>query len=1336
MNDESVLFDGKFKSWINIFQQNNILAPPGVMLFYGGNRILDNFVTGWNFAISSLRTPENKQPFESIEHIIPQKIGARDIWSGITTEIKIQLMEWDWQKENIDAFLENQNVFSLQTNEGEEVIQRLLKIPDISAISISCAQIYRFIDITNTPNNQVSTWANIHSNSILREEVYFLHLMELVRQCLMVARKKQLFVAIFCEGYPIFQLPPDLQKDPDLSVISIHSDIDDYQSVISKSIPIWLEKLKNEKIDEVLSDVENNISDPINLALIKTSLYLADNQFIAAWQTILPHLIYLKDNANSQILLSVSQAAVYAGKLPEGLELLNQAISLGIESLEELNSAYLLAKTLEQEVLQEQLLTRMEKEHPNNKITLNHLHTNHLKNRDFSSAMLTAERLDYKFDLEMCKAFSMNNLSLENFLEIANELDQLDRAYIAAAHEAEYRAEFEKASDLASNIQPYSQFASRAIRIRIRLLSHALRESQNLEQNHIEELLDILKFGALNPKDIESRFAIDELLESGTEGLLSTVILSTMTVESIKESAAFLISEDQTTKHSNLITPSEPVSLIPESADIFKSFWQDFLSNLPPTGVILGQGNFASHQTRLISPSLVNYMLELLREFALNLIDEQDSDTAHLLLHAIILASKELEDKNSDLIGLRILVGGLSNTGFSQKSRDLVETFLLTCVDIQKESLDWRLSQTWAIMADSFNRTGNNLKALQCLYYSFTSFDEFPLNLELIYSNYRLAARIFRDLNYSDYSLEMIALEYQTRKTTQNLDKQTENQLAQVDLSIKIGQLPIKPSQEETTKLLNKANSLLKQSDKNEADPVLSCLASLIRLANISNFAVPQEIEKTFQSYLTKISRQQRTLFSIFATGQPSTQDILSLINQVSYANSADDLSFQLRHLLIIARDAITTACLQNDVDLFLIASTLLSQPSLSLILNQSTDSSSSNKYIEAWNWLLNNPYSVEKESSYIRDIKDVFQNINSPEKFSAKDLGKQLTIETIRSIILPNESIVVLVHDSSQHLCKLVITKNTISELERLSQQHWDFIHYNEWANSFPRDYGKWEPPPDPWSEEKPSLQDVNDSMKNFSLNLVEDTKQVTIIPDAKLFGFPFAILSQNDTLWGTNSTISTAPSINWLISARKNIKSNGIIKKAWLGASDVLDFPLAYLRDRLPPILEDNSFEIIENERPENLSNANLAIITSHGGVGVLDNFRTVTDGKRSFSAEMFANILKGCECVVLFVCHGGRADPKRGTSETEGLVSQLLKSGVRCVVAAPWSLHMYVPETWLPTFLARINDGKSVGESVYAASHSVQDKYNNPCAWSALQVYGDANLIINNLDSMPLK
>ena len=154
----------------------------------------------------------------------------------------------------------------------------------------------------------------------------------------------------------------------------------------------------------------------------------------------------------------------------------------------------------------------------------------------------------------------------------------------------------------------------------------------------------------------------------------------------------------------------------------------------------------------------------------------------------------------------------------------------------------------------------------------------------------------------------------------------------------------------------------------------------------------------------------------------------------------------------------------------------------------------------------------------------------------------------------------------------------------------------------------------------------------------------------------------------------------------------------------------------------LEAMHFRMSAQDVPTDLAGSDMAFVGAHGGTGVGDYFRSISDDVNSFTPREFARMLRGCRCVVLAVCSAGRSDRQTGNEETTGLVTELLREGVRCVVAPPWPLDIHVVRAWLPAFLAGMKAGERAGEAARQALQAVRAAIDHPCAWAQLHVYGD--------------
>jgi len=401
-----------------------------------------------------------------------------------------------------------------------------------------------------------------------------------------------------------------------------------------------------------------------------------------------------------------------------------------------------------------------------------------------------------------------------------------------------------------------------------------------------------------------------------------------------------------------------------------------------------------------------------------------------------------------------------------------------------------------------------------------------------------------------------------------------------------------------------------------------------------------------------------------------------------------------------------------------------MSQPILSLRANSNAESYSLNRFhFKMQEWLLQMTSNKKQAAEKIDDARAVMQGLESRIKRTISEIDS-ISLDKVRSVIDSNESVAILAHDRDDNLCCAEINKQSLVSLKILDQAVWSSSKFEEWRKFYPRSYGEWSPPVGPFGKELPTVQTVRTSVEGVSIGHFSG-KKLLIIPDAKTFGFPFALSPNGGDFLGENVSVGIAPSVSWLISTRSKPFSPSLRKCAWLGSSKSQDLTLLYLRDRLTPTLHKFQFNIIATESLERVDGSDIVLAISHGGVGIADHFRGISDDVKNYSTEEFADKFKKCGCIVLFICSSGRSDNKIGTMETLGVVSELLQIGVRSVIAPPWPLHAYVAETWLSPFLENIHSGNSVGLSSSIASREVRNRFNNPCAWAAFHVYGDPEL-----------
>lgn len=1315
-------FSGTPQDWIELFKRGSIAEPGVVLLLFGNEQPLDPFVAGWHNLLSHIKNIRGERAFSSVAHIVPENINERNIIKDLKREVESQLITAGALSENAKKHTDNIIFYPVPTYDVAEVIKSIDQIKEGSAVAISCAQFYRYNEsLTTSSNVAYKTWHGVEYRANIKEDIYFDHLTRLVAELLKKAQDKKIFITLFCEEFgPVNKLPAHLENHPDLVVIATGSEDIRKQYRMTKE---WVGRLRKEGIEKILTEVNESIPEANNRARITALLYSMNQQFHEAWETIAPYLDKIMNSDKSSIL-STSSMALAAGKAKESESLLMAALKQGLDSFEELNSAYQIAKGLNLRDLREMLINRMLSVYPNQPTSLWFRFDQYINAHDYASALEIANKLEDNFLIQVCETFKKSTLDLDDFLINAEKMGKLENAYILAAQEAEYRSELALAKELSAKVKVDANFLSAAIRVRARVLGKLIRSQHKINESNIDELMEILHFAASHPIDFDTRFEVEELLEAGVEEPAALLMLTSILLKEIEESFVNVLTRNFKfqTADGLLIDPT----YIENSEEACLRFWEELLSELPTPIAFFGMGKISGTLKKQITPKLIGALSQALLSGIHN-IENNNFYFIELLLHIITLLSKEVGNPNSDFIAMRSAIGHLINEGHIQKARDLSETAIQYMTELHFEYRDWRMGQAWACYADAFHRSGNNLAALRCLCYCCISCRSFDINRNLLNSNYRLACRIFRDLGLTEFALKTLEIEQQVIEKTDS-DKYYLHQIEEMKFIILSSKIDKSTKPEKILEYIAKADQFLTDEYNREVQPLLIAQAYLLKRLKEAGGEPQPHIVDAFKARCNNLSKLPQEVLNSVMIESPTRTDLEQAFNRVSYARSLKDLAFQITPCRGLAINAISSSCDKNDIDLFLLASTVLSQPILSLRADSSSENNLLNRsHFKMQKWLLQMASVREQNAERLADDRTVSQNIESRIKRTVSEIDN-VSLAKLQSIIEPNETIIVITHDSNKNICHAVINKDSLVGPKKINQQIWSPIKYKEWKKFYPRCYGEWTPAVGPFDKESPTVQMIRGSVENLSIGQFKQ-KNLLIIPDAETFGFPFALSPNGNGFLGEDISIGIAPSVSWLISTRSKSFVPNLTKRAWLGSPKSQDWTLLYLKDKLTPALDKFHYDIVDSESPSHLEGSDVVLAISHGGVGIADHFRTITDNVRNYSIEEFANKFKNCGCVVLFICSSGRSDNKIGTMETLGLVSELLQLGVRAVVAPPWPLHAYVAEIWLPPFLASLHSGNSVGLSSSIASKEIRKKFDNPCAWAAFHVYGDPELSVRN-------
>jgi len=1316
-------------TWLDILKIN-VRNPFGCTLLVLKNLKRFDIIMGWFLTMHDLRTEDDNPLFDDIKIVVPNTDDNNATINRLVLEMENQskTLQWDPNVYANNAAIFSSSSISKSTLDSKDFIEKIRALPSGIAVALISGELYRFNDLLPEKIDVIPTWTGKSFGIGPTEAIDVNHLIELVVQVSSLVLEKNIFLTIFADLDA--QAVNEKLKALDLIesvAITVFSDIDPDVEIFSK-LPEYVERSKVEGPEKILNELIGKVKEPLNKTILSAYIFSVNKRTLLAWETLKPSIDAIKHAGDGTLQLLSSQIALSAGEINESISLLDFALKNGIDRLENLNSAYSIAIEGNRQDLALSILNRLKLLYPQNKIVLNRLFTNAVVQRKFELATGYAEKLNDLLWVKICRALSIPIIDLSEPLEFASTINKTDVVLLAAAKETLYRGDFETSRKFASSINDSSSYFGDAIQIRIQVIEKSFQFGLELSDEQINEIQVIMAYVAANPSEIKTRIALEDLFEDDVEEPSAIAILTLILVKELKyfNSTILKLDIDSLSKEQERIYPP-----IEEYDAIIKEFIGRYFSNLKkeiPEGgnnkFIVGYGEIPKDILIYATPSLINAMLKLAQYNSLKQIrNTEDLELLNTLLHMITLVCKYLHDPNSDLLAVQLIAGGAARSGLDQKSRDFAETSLLIAHS-QPDYLYWRVGNAWACYADVFHRSGNPIAALRCLCLTFICWRESANNLELIRLAFRITTRVFRDLGFDSFALQTINFEKYLLSEKQD-NSQIFSQLECIELSIRVKEEIQSRNYPMLLELLSQIDVRIKQDQQNSREiiPLLSLQANIIRQLKLLNITYPETIYNQFLTNLDKQEKFMKSQIMMVINVSPSIDELKEAMGQVSVVNNMRDLPYQLLTITFLAESAIRFACLSKNIQLYLLALAILSQPALTMdaaLHRSAIESDLQTISARITNWLLSSTYSGIETGS-LSDIERMTNEFIRETEYSITKM-QSIDISSIQKIISDDETLITLACDPNDSICRTIIKHGSYSGPDLLDQTIWSSSAYQIWKKTYPRAYGNWDPPSDVYLRENPSVDEVKETVESLSFGNVGNDNQIIISPDSSLAGFTFGLSKVNNEHCGSNTKIATIPSPGWLVDARSHTWSGNKNAIAWLGSPRTDDLTLHYLRDRLTPEFNQYNVDIVEDDTPVNLSGSCLAFISSHGSTGIEDRFRTISDKIKTYSSIEFARLFSGCGCLVLFTCNAGRNDTMLNSSEVVGLTTKLLRIGIKCVIASPWPLHVYVVETWLPKFLKGIFSESTVGEAAFSASQSVKERFINPCAWASLNVYGD--------------
>jgi hypothetical protein len=1290
--------------------------PTDVFLFAGAEEFPE-IIAAWQVIMNVLVKESDQKVFTGSTLIVPKaRIDISNKIKKATQHLLDQKINSETRKVEIWSEID---LVETSTFESENLLKAIEQVPDGSAVGVLYSPFYRFPDINDQEKERIRTWMGINYRLGTAEDVATPHLIELVKRTIPVAQKKQLFVTFFCEftSYYSQNFIEEFETNDSVMYAQISWGSENFDELAR--IQKLVDQTENIDIADAMSQISAISSSSINQAIALSVFHFKRHQFVSAWQTIEPFFISILESENSTLILSIGNTAFAAGRVDEGKRLLAHAVEIGLYTLEDLRHAYILARELHQTDLANEMLNKMSLLYPASRTTLSFIYDKFINERKYVDALGVARQLGDELGVLLCEIFGSEDFDVEGFLEHAKSLNKLEWALLASSIEAIKRNLLELSESLVNRLISEIGFSDQAIKIKVFLWSKKYLGGRELDDSLAMELAPVIEYVAHNPNQLESRFSLQKLFEEDIDETASVVILSYLLLHSIQSSfnqLDLIKLREEWAHQQQQITPSAD-----EIEQRHLQLFEFILETFSDTAIVIGKGEIRPEILSRIDNKFVNWLVHLIQFNAFSA--DSDYQTLLLMLHVLALACKGINDPTTDFLALHLVIAKFARDDSGQKARDLAENSLLLASN-QPDFESWRYGQAWACYADAHERTRNPLSALMMLVLCFYAWNnEFHSRIQLA-RTYRLATRILRDLGMSSLALEVLDME--KKMISMKGDNELENlELEQVKLSIEIAGLSNQPDVNQLNSFLARSVILLDESIRldHELTTVLSLQATLFRLFYIANISIASEIKDKFDSLLVGQEIAVAQLLRDVSNPFPEKKDLLSAIQRASQSNHLDDLVHQLQPVVILAENCIQAACRSGDADFFLMASTILSQPGLSIenaLSNQKEYNNIRDFSEQAKAWLLS--YVRNNYQNYDRQLLEarglVNQLLLGSDVFFKQIIN--LSASELSSVLEDNEILVVISNDAAGNLCRLLITSRFIASPEIMPLNIWlkkDFIN---WKSNFSRNLNKWRPPIE-FQEEYPSKQSILSSVAQLSIGALDSNCSLIIAPSSDLSTFPFALSNNYGLHLADSFPLCTTPSVLSLLSSRKNGLTDSRLMKAWLGDPNTFDLTILYVRERLAPIFDAFGVEIVDSA-PDGLSEASIAFVMSHGGAGLSESFSGVTDATHFFSPKDFANRISGCGSAVLFVCGGATGEVERSSPEIRGLTRELLMSNTKAVISSPWSLNANIPEIWLPAFLECIREKRSIGEASFIASQSVKKIFDNPCAWASLQLYGD--------------
>ncbi|WP_165933134.1 CHAT domain-containing protein [Rhizobium sp. BK068] len=680
-------------------------------------------------------------------------------------------------------------------------------------------------------------------------------------------------------------------------------------------------------------------------------------------------------------------------------------------------------------------------------------------------------------------------------------------------------------------------------------------------------------------------------------------------------------------------------------------------------------GNIALPEELVKEPAddLVPPMMEVVEHAATTLGEDGDTRTLLLAIAFVVAINPYTEAKNYDLLAIRTAADSLAIAGEAQLARDLAEQGLELANGNSRKRI------AWYSVADIYHRLNNSTESLIALACAVSG--DPNVDIDEAWHEMNGLTRIMRDLRFFDVARAAHAASWDILKASGDAEAGAYRHDF-MSLTIDIGEAWY-ADEVEREKLLELAARATRAaheviSHHDNVNPVAMIVGQVLYWCRGEGIEPPSELKQLFKKLLSMASANVRKQARALSKATPEPEDLLRIHRSTMEARYAEDSGFDVRLAGVVARTMLSGAAKTNSTAAAL---------GIELL---------SDRAIPAPGWSIT--------SAPLPKLASVG---------TASEMAGELSREGV--------SILQMGVSRDNHLVG-VDWGGGRGRVSVESKDVFSVTHYRDWQSEFPYRYGI--------DETTPNL--FYTSTEHLMVSTLPSPPFI-VVADAELQQFPVGLLRSSDDFSGNLGPVAAAPSLSWLTESRRNpLKTNGKMF-AWISGEQATGYTLATVIDRLSPTFEAYDITLnTEAEIPVGLFEAELVVITAHGGLGSENRFfqRVSDEGSLVTTGKRLASYLRNIGVVVLFVCSGGRVDKSPDATATLGLARALLAEGCSAVIASPWPLDSRVTYHWLPTFLNSWSAGKTLMEATFDANQAVRSGLGEePWKTLAMTVYGDA-------------